>query len=41
MAALGILFAKTRYMAVAVAFEASLHFCGGIIEFVDEDLRFL
>jgi hypothetical protein len=37
----GILLAKARYMAVAVALEVSLYFCGGIMGFVDEDLRFL
>ena len=37
----GILLVETRYIAVAVAFEASLHLYGGIIGFVDEDLRFL
>jgi hypothetical protein len=41
MAVSGILFAKARYMAVAVAFEASLHLCGKIIGFANEDLRFL
>jgi hypothetical protein len=37
----GILLAETRYMAIAIAFEASLYLCGGIMGFVDEDLRFL
>ena len=41
VAVLGILLAEARYMAVAVAFETSLHFCGGIIGFTNEDLRFL
>ena len=41
MAAPGILLVETRYIAVAIAFETSLHLYGGIIGFVDKDLRFL
>ena len=37
----GILLVETRYIAVAIVFEASLHFYGGIIGFANEDLRFL
>ena len=41
MAAFGILLVKARYMAIAVTFEASLYLYGGIMGFVDKDLRFL
>ena len=41
MAAPGILLIETRYLAVAIALETSLHLYSKIMGFVDEDLRFL
>ena len=41
MAVPSILLVEMRYIAVAIAFETSLHLCGGIIGFADKDLHFL